>query len=186
MKSLRRDRDSNPGNLSVQRFSRPPQSTTLPPLQHFNNSFSFKNAAKVGIIFQPPNFIYTFFTTPHELRNVANRHDSSYAPHRDAHTHRVQSGLRSRSTPAPSTLLPYSVHAVAFHPESSPKRWHRTLAYTPLPAQHFRPGNAHMEQDIASGNRQKTHACRFAAEKAQKALQEWPSGIIFVPITCLY
>ena len=29
----RRDRDSNPGYLSVQRFSRPPQSTTLPPLQ---------------------------------------------------------------------------------------------------------------------------------------------------------
>ena len=28
----RRDRDSNPGNLAVQRFSRPPHSTTLPPL----------------------------------------------------------------------------------------------------------------------------------------------------------
>ena len=33
---LRRDRDSNPGCLAAQRFSRPPQSTTLPPLQ---NSF---------------------------------------------------------------------------------------------------------------------------------------------------
>ena len=30
--SLRRERDSNPRNLSVQRFSRPPQSTTLPSL----------------------------------------------------------------------------------------------------------------------------------------------------------
>ena len=29
----RRDRDSNPGNLAVQRFSRPPHSTTLPPLR---------------------------------------------------------------------------------------------------------------------------------------------------------
>ena len=29
---LRRERDSNPRNLSVQRFSRPPQSTTLPSL----------------------------------------------------------------------------------------------------------------------------------------------------------
>ena len=28
----RRDRDSNPGRLSPQRFSRPPHSTTLPPL----------------------------------------------------------------------------------------------------------------------------------------------------------
>ena len=31
---LRRDRDSNPGYLAVQRFSRPPQSTTLPPLRN--------------------------------------------------------------------------------------------------------------------------------------------------------
>ena len=30
----RRERDSNPRNLSVQRFSRPPQSTTLPNLQN--------------------------------------------------------------------------------------------------------------------------------------------------------
>ncbi len=29
----RRDRDSNPGTLTRQRFSRPPQSTTLPPLR---------------------------------------------------------------------------------------------------------------------------------------------------------
>ena len=31
---LRKDRDSNPGNLSVLRFSRPPQSTTLSPFQY--------------------------------------------------------------------------------------------------------------------------------------------------------
>ena len=31
--SLRRERDSNPRSLAAQRFSRPPQSTTLPPLQ---------------------------------------------------------------------------------------------------------------------------------------------------------
>ncbi len=30
---LRRERDSNPRNLAVQRFSRPPQSTTLPSLR---------------------------------------------------------------------------------------------------------------------------------------------------------
>ena len=33
---LRRERDSNPRNLSVQRFSRPPQSTTLPSLLRRN------------------------------------------------------------------------------------------------------------------------------------------------------
>ena len=33
--TMRRDRDSNPGCLAAQRFSRPPQSTTLPPLQNF-------------------------------------------------------------------------------------------------------------------------------------------------------
>ena len=32
---LRRGRDSNPRYLSVRRFSRPVQSTTLPPLQRF-------------------------------------------------------------------------------------------------------------------------------------------------------
>jgi hypothetical protein len=34
---LRRERDSNPRNLAVQRFSRPPQSTTLPSLQYFSD-----------------------------------------------------------------------------------------------------------------------------------------------------
>ncbi len=40
----RRDRDSNPGCLAAQRFSRPPQSTTLPPLQNFffKKCFSLK------------------------------------------------------------------------------------------------------------------------------------------------
>ena len=33
---LRRERDSNPRSLSAQRFSRPPQSTTLPSLLHRN------------------------------------------------------------------------------------------------------------------------------------------------------
>ena len=44
----RRDRDSNPGYLAVQRFSRPPQSTTLPPLQNsFVRVLPFKSDAKV-------------------------------------------------------------------------------------------------------------------------------------------
>ncbi len=33
---LRRERDSNPRNIAVQRFSRPPQSTTLPSLQYIS------------------------------------------------------------------------------------------------------------------------------------------------------
>ena len=33
---LRRERDSNPRSLSAQRFSRPPQSTTLPSLLRRN------------------------------------------------------------------------------------------------------------------------------------------------------
>ncbi|MBR6538377.1 MAG: hypothetical protein IKT76_00785, partial [Bacteroides sp.] len=51
-----RDRDSNPGYLSVQRFSRPPQSTTLPPLQNLFSEVLFsKSAAKVQIIFVSAN-----------------------------------------------------------------------------------------------------------------------------------
>ena len=49
---LRRGRDSNPRILSDQRFSRPPQSTTLPPLQILRGCFGI---AKVGIIFVSPN-----------------------------------------------------------------------------------------------------------------------------------
>ena len=44
---LRRDRDSNPGYLAVQRFSRPPQSTTLPPLQNsFESCLVFQRRCK--------------------------------------------------------------------------------------------------------------------------------------------
>ena len=57
--SLRKDRDSNPGNLSVQRFSRPPQSTTLPSL------LVSKTGAKVDSLFELCKFfvlfIFTFF-----------------------------------------------------------------------------------------------------------------------------
>ena len=52
---LRRGRDSNPRNLSVQRFSRPPQSTTLPPLQFLRVCFGI---AKVDIFFNSPTFFH--------------------------------------------------------------------------------------------------------------------------------
>ena len=49
----RRDRDSNPGYLAVQRFSRPPQSTTLPPLQNFLSEVLFvESVAKVRLYFK--------------------------------------------------------------------------------------------------------------------------------------
>ena len=49
----RRDRDSNPGYLAVQRFSRPPQSTTLPPLQNFLSEVLFVEiVAKVRLYFK--------------------------------------------------------------------------------------------------------------------------------------
>ena len=49
----RRDRDSNPGYLAVQRFSRPPQSTTLPPLQNsFEKYFLPESGAKVRFYFK--------------------------------------------------------------------------------------------------------------------------------------
>ena len=49
----RRDRDSNPGYLAVQRFSRPPQSTTLPPLQDFfSEVLSVESVAKVRLYFK--------------------------------------------------------------------------------------------------------------------------------------
>ena len=57
---LRRERDSNPRNLAVQRFSRPPQSTTLPSLRD-KSSFFFgfrqiflSTSAAQGIIPQYP------------------------------------------------------------------------------------------------------------------------------------
>ena len=59
---LRRDRDSNPGYLSVQRFSRPPQSTTLPPLQNFYQEVLFsKSAAKVRMILISASIFRGFF-----------------------------------------------------------------------------------------------------------------------------
>ena len=51
---LRRDRDSNPRNLSVQRFSRPPQSTTLPSL------LVSKTGAKVDGLFELCKFFISF------------------------------------------------------------------------------------------------------------------------------
>ena len=47
LSSWRRERDSNPRSLSAQRFSRPPQSTTLPSLQRIQNTRFSKSAAKV-------------------------------------------------------------------------------------------------------------------------------------------
>lgn len=51
----RRDRDSNPGYLSVRRFSRPLQSTTLPPLQALSSKIVCKSDAKVQHFLNPPN-----------------------------------------------------------------------------------------------------------------------------------
>lgn len=46
---LRRKRDSNPRNLSVQQFSRLPQSTTLPFLRRKSNAnFVFPNFCLLG------------------------------------------------------------------------------------------------------------------------------------------
>ena len=60
---LRRDRDSNPGNLSVQRFSRPPQSTTLPPLHFcFCQQLSLNCGAKLAIDFYSANVLSLFFS----------------------------------------------------------------------------------------------------------------------------
>ena len=50
----RRERDSNPRYLSVQRFSRPPQSTTLPSLQ---------SVCKSKLYFGLPKILKLFFQT---------------------------------------------------------------------------------------------------------------------------
>ena len=60
VKSKRRDRDSNPGNLAVQRFSRPPQSTTLPPLQYYKEKSFLQSRAKVQIIFKSTSSLLFF------------------------------------------------------------------------------------------------------------------------------
>ena len=60
--SLRKDRDSNPGNLSVQRFSRPPQSTTLPSFQYVvRSNVSFNCFAKVVILLEYTRVLCAFF-----------------------------------------------------------------------------------------------------------------------------
>ena len=58
----RRDRDSNPGYLAVQRFSRPPQSTTLPPLQDFffQKYFPLKSLQRYDFILNK-QIVYQFF-----------------------------------------------------------------------------------------------------------------------------
>ena len=58
----RRDRDSNPGYLAVQRFSRPPQSTTLPPLQDFffQKYFPLKALQRYDFILNK-QIVYQFF-----------------------------------------------------------------------------------------------------------------------------
>ena len=59
---LRKDRDSNPGNLSVQRFSRPPQSTTLPSFQYvLRSNVSFNCFAKVVILLEYTRVLCAFF-----------------------------------------------------------------------------------------------------------------------------
>ncbi len=64
--SQRRERDSNPRYLAVQRFSRPPHSTTLPSLQSnivFAYSacetvcFSVKAVAKLGVLLKSQNLL---------------------------------------------------------------------------------------------------------------------------------
>ena len=60
----RREGDSNPRSLSAQRFSRPPQSTTLPSL--LENRLPFKKLKKV--LLNSSAKVYLFF----ELHNTMN------------------------------------------------------------------------------------------------------------------
>ena len=58
----RRERDSNPRYLSVQRFSRPPHSTTLPSLQNFfERSALFQKRCKDTTLFLIRNSLMHFF-----------------------------------------------------------------------------------------------------------------------------
>ena len=75
----RRDRDSNPGCLAAQRFSRPPQSTTLPPLQNyfFKQYFPLKavqryNSFFISQTFPHKNIIWTTFSQPCNKACTAN------------------------------------------------------------------------------------------------------------------
>ena len=52
----RRERDSNPRYLSVRRFSRPMQSTTLPSLLCMRRSLLSKASAKLVFFFHSPKF----------------------------------------------------------------------------------------------------------------------------------
>ena len=60
---LRRERDSNPRNLSVQRFSRPPQSTTLPSLlqNRLQKYCFFLNCANFYALFLRISIFYSNF-----------------------------------------------------------------------------------------------------------------------------
>ena len=59
----RRERDSNPRNLSVQRFSRPPQSTTLPSLlrNRLQKYCFFLNCANFYALFLRISIFYSNF-----------------------------------------------------------------------------------------------------------------------------
>ena len=61
---LRRERDSNPRSLSAQRFSRPPQSTTLPSLLRRNWLARRNSLCKFGL---PPLLL---LTRAHEARVI--------------------------------------------------------------------------------------------------------------------
>ena len=68
----RRERDSNPRYLAVQRFSRPPQSTTLPSLQNsFARALLFKSDAKIQLIFESAShFQYFFQKIIHSVKTI--------------------------------------------------------------------------------------------------------------------
>ena len=59
--SSRRERDSNPRYLSVQRFSRPPQSTTLPSLQNsFQEGFLSKAMQRYNLFLNLQAYLHIF------------------------------------------------------------------------------------------------------------------------------
>ena len=63
---LRRERDSNPRSLSAQRFSRPPQSTTLPSLLCSLSKFGAQDETRTHTVLRPlppQSSVYTNFTT---------------------------------------------------------------------------------------------------------------------------
>ena len=69
---LRRERDSNPRRCYPQRFSRPPQSTTLPSLLLIDTLPCFSKAMqRYGLFSDCPNIFATFFKNI--FRCVCNR-----------------------------------------------------------------------------------------------------------------